>query len=193
MGRGDSSQDLQGRPHSHGHPHGHVSHPTMHGPPQQVFHGKIEHGSPRLVKAAVPTFSRVDAYEQAPQPARTMTEAHGVGAAGHLKAEPQEEAQEDEEDKEYGPDEELTPEELANKHKKERRMLSNRESARRSRQRKQHHLDDLQTKVSQLRADNGKLMERLSMEENRKLSNERERLSLQLERQSEPTLKEEEG
>jgi len=31
------------------------------------------------------------------------------------------------------------------------------------------------------------------LEENRKLSNERERLSLQLERQSEPTLKEEEG
>ncbi|OAY44239.1 light-inducible protein CPRF2 isoform X1 [Manihot esculenta] len=46
--------------------------------------------------------------------------------------------------------------------KRARRMLSNRESARRSRRRKQAHLTDLETQVSQLRVENASLLKRLS-------------------------------
>ncbi|XP_035550839.1 light-inducible protein CPRF2-like isoform X1 [Juglans regia] len=46
--------------------------------------------------------------------------------------------------------------------KRARRMLSNRESARRSRSRKQAHMNELETQVSQLRAENSTLLERLS-------------------------------
>ncbi|XP_022897927.1 light-inducible protein CPRF2-like isoform X1 [Olea europaea var. sylvestris] len=46
--------------------------------------------------------------------------------------------------------------------KRIRRMLSNRESARRSRRRKQAHLTELETEVSQLRAENSYLLKKLS-------------------------------
>ncbi|XP_022860913.1 light-inducible protein CPRF2-like [Olea europaea var. sylvestris] len=46
--------------------------------------------------------------------------------------------------------------------KRVRRMLSNRESARRSRRRKQAHLTELETQVSQLRVENSSLMKKLS-------------------------------
>nr|GMC80492.1 light-inducible protein CPRF2 [Ipomoea batatas] len=46
--------------------------------------------------------------------------------------------------------------------KRARRMLSNRESARRSRRRKQVHLTDLETQVSELKVENSSLLKRLT-------------------------------
>ncbi|KAK9136700.1 hypothetical protein Sjap_007294 [Stephania japonica] len=46
--------------------------------------------------------------------------------------------------------------------RKKRRMISNRESARRSRMRKQQHLDDLINQVSQIQRENSEIVKRVS-------------------------------
>ena len=128
LGRGDSSQDLQGEARAYAQPqqHSHVPHPSY-GHTQQGLHQKVEDGRHKMVKAPVPTFSSMDQYQhQRPPQHHGVTDRHGI-VSTQVKAENQDDDQGlDDDDKEYGPDEELTPEELANKHKKERRMLSNR-------------------------------------------------------------------
>ncbi|XP_028772225.1 bZIP transcription factor 11-like [Neltuma alba] len=47
--------------------------------------------------------------------------------------------------------------------KKRKRMISNRESARRSRMKKQQHLDDLVRQVGELRKENEEIMKNLSL------------------------------
>ncbi|GMN55698.1 hypothetical protein TIFTF001_024811 [Ficus carica] len=47
--------------------------------------------------------------------------------------------------------------------RKRKRMISNRESARRSRMRKQKHLDDMTAQVAQLRKENHQIMTRVSI------------------------------
>ncbi|KAI5078917.1 hypothetical protein GOP47_0006588 [Adiantum capillus-veneris] len=75
--------------------------------------------------------------------------------------------------------------------RKQRRMLSNRESARRSRLRKQQHLDELRGHVAQLRAQNSQMLNSFNLasqqlaqiaEENLKLRSEAMDLSHQLQR-----------
>ncbi|KAL4555612.1 hypothetical protein LXL04_038236 [Taraxacum kok-saghyz] len=60
--------------------------------------------------------------------------------------------------------------------RKKRRMISNRESAKRSRMRKQKHLDDLMTQLSELRKENNQVMSSISITTQHFMSVEAENL-----------------
>ncbi|CAI7793111.1 unnamed protein product [Closterium sp. NIES-53] len=75
--------------------------------------------------------------------------------------------------------------------KRQKRMLSNRESARRSRLRKQHHLDEMKQQVAQLRAENTDMVTKYNLasrhyaqitDENRVLRSHAMELSRRLQR-----------
>lgn len=84
-----------------------------------------------------------------------------------------------------------TEEQQVREERKQKRMLSNRESARRSRLRKQHLVDQLRAEVDHLRAENGEILKKLNItsahyahitEENSLLRSEAMELSHNLQR-----------
>lgn len=62
--------------------------------------------------------------------------------------------------------------------RKRKRMLSNRESARRSRQRKQNHLDELTAQVSQLKKENAQIVAAISFSTQKHMGVEDENIVL---------------
>ncbi|KAL3537819.1 hypothetical protein ACH5RR_001185 [Cinchona calisaya] len=88
----------------------------------------------------------------------SMQKKSGMPVRSTTSGSSREESDEDEVEEETEATENMDPADA----KRMRRMLSNRESARRSRRRKQAHMTDLETQVSQLRVENSSLLKRLT-------------------------------
>ncbi|KAF3325299.1 light-inducible protein CPRF2-like isoform X2 [Carex littledalei] len=88
--------------------------------------------------------------------------SNGIGLTSANSCSSKELSEENEEDMELEGDNEITDDMDPTNAKRMRRMLSNRESARRSRRRKQAHTNDLEAEVLQLRVENSSLLKRLT-------------------------------